>query len=169
MVAGSFTVNTVIDEVRLALNWKGTDAIITDAEISRFVYANMESSIGTYTFQLATASSAGPTGVYKCNHGSAYGLFLWAPTMTVEDDCVYVIQSRGAISVTSGTPVATLITVQGTPVDFAQVMVELLHWLATHRAQEISVSAGSGSMGSQGIHDQLIQMADYWQGVNILA
>ncbi len=169
MVAGTYTVSTVTDAVRLAINWKGTDAIITDAEINQFIFENIESTIGTYTFQLVTAASTGPTGVYKCFHGRSYGLFLWAPTMTCEADCVYVINSRGFITVTSGTPTATQITVTGTPVDFSTVMVQLLHWLATHRCQEISVSAMGGSMSSSQVHKQLIDMIEQWQGITQLA
>jgi len=169
MVAGAYTVSTVLDAVRLALGWKGTDQIVTDAEINGFVIENMTSTNSTYQFDLVTAATTGPTGVYKCFHGQSYGLWLWAPTMTCEDDCVYVINTRGYITVTSGTPVAKAITVTGTPVDFATLMVQICHWLAQHRAQEMSVSAGTGSISPSGVMDQLIKMAEYWQGVTALA
>jgi hypothetical protein len=170
MVAGSYTVVTVLDEVRLALAMKGSDAFLSDDEIERFIYANLEStSRSTHNFTLVTAATTGPSGVYVCTVGRPYGLMLFAPTMTAEDDCVYVLNARGSITVTSGTPTAKTITVTGIPVDFSGLMVQLLHWLATHRAQEMSVSIGDGSVSAQSIHAQLIEMAEYWTGIVTLA
>jgi hypothetical protein len=48
-------------------------------------------------------------------------------------------------------------------------MVELLHYLATHRAQEISVSIGDGSVSAESVHAKLLEMADYWTGIVTLA
>lgn len=170
MVAGTYTVVTVLDEVRLALSMKGTDAFVTDDEIERFIYANIEGTTrSTHNFTLITAATTGPSGVYACVDGRPYGLMLFGPTMTCEADCVYVLNARGSITVTSGTPTATSITVTGIPVDFSTVMVQLLHWLATHRAQEISESMGGGSISPGGVKDQLIDMCEYWQGITALA
>ena len=170
MVAGSYTVVSVLDEVRLALNMKGTDAFLSDDEIERFIYDNVDGTTrSTWQFYLITASAAGATGVFKCSHGYPYGLFLHGPTMTAEDDCVYVINSRGSIAVTSGTPTANPIEVTGIRVDFPNVMVQVLHWLASHRSMEISASAGSGSLSSSGVQESLLRMADYWTGIQQIA
>jgi len=169
MAAGSYTVVTVTDHVRLAIDMRGTDAWLTDAEINGFIYENITATRGDFSFQLVTSATTGPSGVYKCFHGYSYGLYLWGPTMSVEADCIYVLNSKGAITVTSGTPTATAITVTGAVVDFSAVMVQLLHWLATHRSKEISASAGGGSINSQGIHAQLLEMADYWTGIRQIA
>lgn len=169
MVAGTYTVITVTTGVRLALGWVGTDKTLTDAQINEFIINNMETTPSTYSFQLVTAATTGPNGVYKCFHGRPYGLYLWGPTMAAEDDCVYVINSKGFITVTSGTPVATAISVTGTPVDFATTVVEILHYLATHRCQEISESIGSGSMSPMSVHSQIVEMIQYWKGVEKIA
>ena len=170
MVAGSYSVVSVLDEVRLALNMKGTDSFLTDDEIERFIYQNIsETSRSTWQFYCITAATTGPSGAYICNHGYPYGLMIHGPTMTAEDDCVYVVNARGSIAVTSGTPTANPIEVMGVRVDFPHVMTQLCHWLAQHKAQEMSVSAGSGNMSPSGVKDQLLSMADYWTGIQQIA
>jgi hypothetical protein len=170
MAAGSYTVVTVRDEVRLALAMKGSDAFLTNAEIDRFIFKHLIGTTrGVYNFMLVTAVSTGPSGVYIHNNGKPYGLMLFGPTMTAEADCVYVLNASGSITVTSGAPSATSIDVTGIPVDFPGVMVELLHYLATHRAQEISVSIGDGSVSAESVHAKLLEMADYWTGIVTLA
>lgn len=165
MVAGTYSVVTVTSEIRLALGWLGTDKTFTDVQIEQFIYENITGRPSTYTFQLVTAASTGPTGLYKCFHGNSYGLYLWGPTMICESDSVYVLYSRGVILVTSGTPTATSIVVTGALVDFPTVMVQILHFLATHRCQEIAESIGSGSVSAQSVHRQIIDMIELWQGV----
>ncbi len=170
MAAPVYSYVTALDEVRLALSMKGTDAFITDAEIKRFIYENIHNTTTTWNFQAIITGT-----LYKCMHDNAYGLYLWGsgtgggPTFTGTNDCTYTVNARGSIEVTAGTETGTSFTVTGTAVDFPNCMVQILHWLATHRAQEISASVGGGSTSSQGIHDQLLQMADYWTGIRQIA
>lgn len=63
---------TVVDEIRLALSMKGTDAFITDAEIKRFIYENIHNTTTTWNFQAIITGT-----LYKCMHDNAYGLYLW--------------------------------------------------------------------------------------------
>ena len=154
---------TVLDEIRDALGWAGTDSKVTDVFIKRFIYENLESMESTYSFQKIT------TGLYKCFHGRPWGLFLWLPTFTGTDDATYTVNCRGSIEVTAGAEAATSITVTGSLVNFSNCMVQILHWLATHRCQELSMSVGGASMTPTGVKDELIAMAQYWQGITRIA
>jgi len=162
MAAPSYTYVTVLDEVRLALDWKGTDKIMTDAEINRFIFEHILAEETTWIFQKVT------TGLYKCYHAYTYGLMLYNPTFTGEDNNVYLVNARGSIVVTTGTHTTDNITVTGARVDFPLVMVDVLHWLATHRCKEISASSGGGSVSSASVAREIRDMIEYWQGVTAL-
>lgn len=169
MAAPVYTYVTVLDEVRLALNMKGSDAFLTDDEIESFIFENIVSESATYTFQKVLTGK-----LYKYYGGFAYGLFLWgtnsgAPTFTGETDVEYTIRAKGSIEVTTGTHSTDTIDVAGARVDFPHLMTQLLHYLATHRSQEISVSGGLGSVSAAGVQDQLFKMADYWTGIQQIA
>jgi len=162
MAAATYTYVTVLDEIRLALDWKGTDKIMSDAEINRFIFEHIMAEESTWVFQKVT------TGLYKNYHGYSYGLMLYNPTFTGEDDCVYLVNARGSISVTTGTHSTETINVTGARVDFPTVMVDILHWLATHRCKEISESVGGGSVSSTSVAREIRDMIEYWQGVTVL-
>ena len=77
----------------------------------------------------------------------------------------YTVYARGAIEVTEGKHSTDTIAVTGARVNFPNVMVQILHWLATHRCQEVAQNSLSGSTDPSRVKDELLQMAEYWQGV----
>ena len=75
------------------------------------------------------------------------------------------MNSRGSIEVTEGTHSTGTIAVEASRVDFANAMAQMLHWLATHRCQEVAQNSLSGSTDPTRVKDELLAMAQYWQGV----
>jgi len=158
---------TILDEVRLALGNKTTDAILTDIEIKRFILQNVISESASYTLQ-----ELGSTGDYVYPGVSAdYGLWLYGMSFTGEDDIEYTVNERGSIDITggSGTAVEDEYTVTGAVIDFSNVMVQICHWLMTHRAQEIAQSNPAGSITPATIRAELQKIAEHWQGVQGIA
>ncbi len=164
MASPVYTYVTVLDEIRLALNMKGADTFISDDEINRFIFANIPETAATWTFQYVEVGV-----LYKVFTDFSYGLWLYRPRFTGTDDCEYTVNARGSIEVTTGTEANTTFAVTGARVDFANCMVQILHWLASHRAAEVGVSMAGGSLSPQGVQDQLLKMADYWTGIQTLA
>lgn len=77
----------------------------------------------------------------------------------------YTMNSRGSIEVTEGTHSTKAIPVSASRVDFANAMSQMLHWLATHRCQEVAQNSLSGSTDPTRVKDELLTMAEYWQGI----
>ena len=77
----------------------------------------------------------------------------------------YTMNARGSIEVTEGKHSTDTIAVSGARVNFANAMAQLLHWLATHRCQEVAQNSLSGSTDPTRVKDELLGMAQYWQGV----
>lgn len=166
-MAITFNVVTVLDEVRGALGWAGTDSKVTDLFIERFIFQHIPGTETTYTLQKRT------TGVFTLNAPDDYGIFILFASETTpftgEDGLTYIVNCRGSVNVTVGAATATEIAIVGAAVDFSAVMVDILHWLATHRCQELSLSVGGISMTPTGVKDELIAMAQYWQGITRIA
>lgn len=169
MAGAVYTYTTVLDEVRLSLGWKGTDKVLTDAEIERSIYSHIPNLSQAWNFsvkltgKLYTSDNKYPYGLMLLGTGGAGA--VGGPTFTGEDDKVYVSNAKGSIRVTTGTHSTTSITVEGARVEYPALMVEILHFLATNRCQEISVSVGYEGISSAQIHSQLLEMADYWTGI----
>ena len=135
MASPVYTYVTVLDEIRLALNMTGTDTFLTDDQIDRFIFQNIPETSTTWTFQYVEVGV-----LYKVFSDYPYGLYLYRPRFTGTDDAEYTVNARGSIEVTSGTELGTTLAVTGARVDFPKCMSQILHYLATHRSQEISVS-----------------------------
>jgi len=159
MAVATYTYVTIIDEMRLALNWRGDDKILTDDELESCMFEHFIGESTTITFKLKG------TGVWAADKAQSYGAWIYLPRFTGADDCVYRVNSRGSIKLTTGTDTTTSYNITGTYINFPAIMVDTCMWLATNRAQEISESSMAGSMSSNQIHKQLLDMADTWQGM----
>ena len=149
------TTRSVIDEVRDNLRMPGTDQVLTDEEILRIVFKYFESQ-STFTFTKYT------TGVYICSlepDTLIYGL-----SFTGEDEVDYQANCTGSIHVTSGSATATSISATGCLVWLRPVMVDILHFLATHRSIEAGVTVPMGTYTPR-TSQEILDMASHWTGI----
>lgn len=156
MGAGVINSVTLLTELKLYLN--DTDGeLMSDAEYNRFIFDHFISGDEqNFTFDKAT------TGIYVYRAG---GLTLYAADFTAEDDVTYTLNPRGSIQVTSGTATATQITVTGVAVDWDELRVSCLEFLATHRAKEVAQSLGDGSYDPGIVRTALLEQAEVIRGV----
>jgi len=172
MAAPVYTYVTVLDEIRYALDIVGTDKIITDAILKRFIFNNIQNQSQNWSFQyklsglLYTSDDNYPYGIMLIGTGGSGA--VGGPTFTGETDVEYLVNAKGSIEVTSGTHSEDTISVEGARVDFPAVMVEVLHYLASHRSQEMAVNSQSGNTSPSGMKDELLSMADYWRGAELI-
>ena len=159
MADGVINSVTLLNELKLHLNDKSAaDAgFITDAEYERFIFNNFVSG-DEQDFVFDKAS----TGIYVHRAG---GLVLYAADFTAEDDVTYTLNPRGSIKVTAGTATVTQITVTGVRVDWDELLVEVLLFLANHRSREVAQALGDGNYDPGIVRTALIEQAEVIRGV----
>lgn len=159
MAAAQITTVTLVSAIRAELN-KPVSGVLSDDEITNFILSHTLAA-QSYPFTRIAAN------YWRFYAGDAY---LWAPSFTGIDDCVYTLNARGNIVKTGGTGTDTReqITVAGSPCDYPEVVAEILEFLAVHRSQEISESWEGGSSSPQGVYEQLLQMAAVRRGAHPL-
>ena len=148
------TTVTLLTELKRIIN--DPDAqFMTDAEYTRTImqYILPEQS---FVFQLIT------TGYFAYQGGDK--LYLWNPSFTGNGTANYTLNSIGSIVVSSGTDASSTISVTGARVNFTEVVCEVLRYLATHKAKEISQSGAYGSISPEDVYQKLMTMYEYWRG-----
>jgi hypothetical protein len=156
VAAGVINSVTLLTELKLYLNDVDGD-LITDAQYEEFIFAHFVSGDEQdFTFDKAS------TGIYVHRAG---GLMLYAADFTPEDDNVYTLNPSGSIKVTTGTHSTTQITVTGVRVDWDELRVSCLEFLATHRAREVAQALGDGNYDPGIVRTALLEQAAVIRGV----
>ena len=161
MAAPSYTYNTVLDELKRAINDRRTDADeqwMTDSEYKAFIFRRFESNKNTtYIF------SSRASGVWT--YGTAGDrIWLYDMSFTGQNDAAYTVNSTGSIELTAGTDSSAQLTVSGTPVDFPELVIDVCQYLITHKAQESSVNIGGASFTPQD-EQRIIRVMETWRGI----
>jgi hypothetical protein len=161
MASAVYTTVDVIDLLKLTLDDTGGD-LLTAAQYNAYILKHIIAK--SQNFKL-TEIVTGTTYTYMGDPVWIYGI----ATTEGEDDKVYEVNCQGTILVTTGAHAAGDITVTGALVDFPELMVEIcVYLLAQHKAQEMSVTLGDGSMSPEEVHRKLVSMAEYWRGVTAI-
>ncbi len=156
MAAPDYTYRTVIDEVRSSLDIGDTDQVIDDEVILEYVfkYINVTQS---FEFQEIITGKLYTTTVSP-EH------MIYELRFTGESDIKYQVNASGSIRVTTGTATATSITATGSLVWYNMVIIDLLHWMATHRSIEAGVNVPMGTYTPRTARE-ILDMASIWQGI----
>lgn len=159
MAAGTVNVVTLLTELKLYLNDVDGN-LITDAQYEEFIFDNFISGDEQdFIFDKAI------TGIYTYRAGGLALFTVGSTPFAPEDDIVYTLNPRGSIKVTTGTATATQITVTGVRVDWDELRVDCLMFLATHRSMEVAQALGDGNYDPGIVRTALIEQAEVIRGV----
>jgi hypothetical protein len=159
MVAGTITIHNVIDEVALALRDTGRSLFTDDEDYYSFILPHMVGEAQTFVFTERLP------GYFLYSESKTHFLYPATP-FTAESGITYQLHCKGTIRVTVGTHAGGDISVTAVQVDFNEIMVDVLMYLATHRAQEASVVLGDGSMNVEDTQRKWMEMAEFYRGVH---
>lgn len=165
MADPTYTNVTTVMDVKVLLNDTGmTDnkSLLTTKKYLQFILKRIIGESTTWTI------SEIQTNYFKYLAG---GLYLFIPSATVgiftgQDDLTYETTPDATIYVSAGeNHTEGDITVTAARIDKAELMVDLYHFLAGHRAKEVAQSIGDGTIDPSDAAERCIAMANRWRGV----
>lgn len=164
MADPTYTNVTTVADVKTLLNDTGdTDAksFLTETKYLQFILKRIVGESTTWTI------SEIQTNYFKYLAG---GLYLFIPSATVGiftgmDDRTYETTPDATIYVSTGTHTDGDITATAARIDKAELMADLYHFLAGHRAKEVAQSIGDGTIDPSDAAERCILMANRWRGV----
>ena len=161
MAAGTITTVTIIDHLKLYLNQVGGD-FLTDAQYGDAIMAHADTD-ATTTWKLQERA----TGYFTYGTGGDEPMYMWfgATPFSPEDDLAYRLNAKGpVVTVTTGTHAGGDITVNGLPVDFDQVLIDLLEMLQVRHAKQKGISIGSANISVDNTFETIGRMIQNLRG-----
>lgn len=161
MAAGTIGTVTIIDHLKLYLNQVGGD-FLTDAQYTDAIMSHADTD-ATTTWKLQERTA----GYFTYGTGGDEPMYMWfaATPFSPEDDLVYRLNAKGpTVVVTTGTHAGGDITVSGFPVDFDQVLIDLLEMLQVRHAKQKGISIGSASISVDNTFQTIGQMIQNLRG-----
>ena len=162
MAAGSIDpIVTMIDHLKIYLNQVGGD-FLTSAQYTDaiMVHANTDA---TSTWKLQERA----TGYFTYGTGGDEPMYMWfgATPFSPEDDIVYRLNAKGpTVVVTTGAHAGGDITVDGLPVDFDQVLIDLLEIVQTRHAKQKGIRIGTTDISIDNTFQNIERMKQMLRG-----
>jgi len=159
-VATTYNVRTLVTEAQYALNDITGSRMLSDADILRFLLRRVITRNHTVTLY-----DTG-NGYYAYLGGAVFPMILNETTpFSGEDGLTYTVNANGPSAVvTDGSATEDSLSVTGTLVDYEEALADMLVYLATHKAQQVSESFLDGSMTPVQVHRQMMEMAEAIRG-----
>ena len=160
MAAGTYTLYSVVDHAKLALESTGLDSgRLSAAQYTMFMLRNVITNLSTYTFQSSPSGYSYRGEIYlDCASSGA--------VTDIPDDTTWVLNATGSLTQATGTTyTGSSLTVQGAPVAFNSFLADILEHIAVFHGEDVDLTIGSGSLSGTGsIADRLIRRASILRG-----
>lgn len=160
MAAGTYTLYSVIDHAKLALENTGLDAArLTDAQYAMFMLRHVTTGSGSYSFESSASGYAYRGTIYL-------DLASTGAVTDIPDDTTWVLNATGSLTQATGTTyTGSSLTVTGSAVDFNSFLADILEHLAIFHAEDADLTIGTGSLSGTGsIADRLMKRARILRG-----
>jgi len=160
MADAEYTYRTVLDELKEVLKTE-TAQWMSDSWFKSKIFEHFRTDKQT-TYSFGKRA----TGVWTLRHDGRK-IWLYDMSFTGQDDCEYTVNCTGSIELTVGTDTNTTLTVSGTEINFPELVVDVIQYLITHKAQLEAASVGAMSFTPMD-EERLQRVAEMWRGITAL-